>query len=135
MDTSLWNIGMKAADMDAEIDHWLRLGGELLLRETFTGPDGESEYAFVRFGGTRIFLTPKPIFEDKLDYELPCGLTHAVFEVDDLDAEYDRLTTMGLEVLIEPVEISAGFGSRRLAFFRSPNGLVFEYVQILEGKI
>jgi len=30
---------------------------------------------------------------------------------------------------------SGGFGSRRLAFFRSPGGVVFEIIQILEAKI
>ena len=113
-----------------------RLGAKLVLREKFTAPGGEDvDYAFIDFGGTRIFLTPKTVFEDKLGHALMPGLTHAVFEVEDLDKEYERLTAMGLEVLVERVEISAAFGSRRLAFFRSPNGMVFEILQILESKI
>ena len=136
MDAALWNIGMKVDDMDSEIAFWQEIGAKLILRETFTAPDGvEVDYAFVEFGGTRIFLTPKTVFEDKLGHRLMPGLTHAVFEVDDLDQEYERLTGMGLEVLVERVEISAAFGSRRLAFFRSPNGMVFELLQILEAKI
>ena len=136
MEASLWNIGMKVDDMNSEISFWEEIGAKLVLRETFTAPDGgEVNYAFVEFGGTRIFLTPKTVFEDKLGHELKPGLTHAVFEVEDLDQEYERLTAMGLEVLVERVEISAAFGSRRLAFFRSPNGMVFEILQILEAKI
>jgi hypothetical protein len=38
-------------------------------------------------------------------------------------------------VLIAPVEISAGLGSRRIAFFRSPGGLVFEVMQIRESLV
>ena len=136
MDAALWNIGMKVDDMDSEIAFWQEIGAKLVLREMFTAPDGEEvDYAFVEFGGTRIFLTPKTVFEDKLGHRLMPGLTHAVFEVEDLDQEYERLTGMGLEVLVERVEISAAFGSRRLAFFRSPNGMVFELLQILEAKI
>ena len=136
MEASLWNIGMKVDDIDGEISFWEEIGAKLVLREKFTAPDGEeADYAFLDFGGTRIFLTPKTVFEDKLGYQLMPGLTHAVFEVEDLDREYERLTGMGLEVLVDKVEISAGFGSRRLAFFRSPNGMVFEVLQILEGKI
>ena len=136
MDATLWNIGMKVDDMDSEIAFWQEIGAKLILRETFSAPDGEEvDYAFVEFGGTRIFLTPKTVFEDKLDHRLMPGLTHAVFEVEDLDQEYERLAGMGLEVLVERVEISAAFGSRRLAFFRSPNGMVFELLQILEAKI
>jgi hypothetical protein len=36
--------------------------------------------------------------------------------------------------LVEPTLVSAAFGRRRLAFFRSPGGFVFE-VQVLERKI
>ena len=135
MDSSLWNIGVKAEDLDREIGFWEALGARLLLCETLAGPDGDAEYALLEFGGTRLFLTPKPLFEDRLTYPLTSGLTHAVFEIDDLDREYQRLATLGTEVLIEPVEISAGFGSRRIALFRSPNGLIFEMMQILESKI
>ena len=45
------------------------------------------------------------------------------------------LATLGTEVLILPVEISAGFGTRRIAFFRSPGGLVFEVMQIIESLV
>ena len=135
MDSSLWNIGVKAEDLDREISFWEALGARLLLRETLAGPDGDAEYALLEFGGTRFFLTPKPLFEDRLNYSLLSGLTHAVFEVDDLDREYQHIIALGTEVLIEPVEISAGFGSRRIALFRSPNGLIFEMMQILESKI
>ena len=63
------------------------------------------------------------------------GLTHAVYEVDDLDAEYARISAVGTEVLVEPTQVSAAFGRRRLAFFRSPGGFVFEVMQVLERKI
>jgi catechol 2,3-dioxygenase-like lactoylglutathione lyase family enzyme len=135
LDSSLWNIGVKAKDLDQEIGFWEALGARPLLRETLAGPDGDAEYALLEFGGTRLFLTPHPLFEDRLTHPLTSGLTHAVFEVDDLDREYQRIIALGTEVLIEPVEISAGFGSRRIALFRSPNGLIFEMMQILESKI
>ncbi|MBI3760884.1 MAG: VOC family protein, partial [Chloroflexi bacterium] len=78
---------------------------------------------------------PTVIFEDKIEGGVAPGLTHAVFEVDDLDAEFERIKALGGEVLIEPLFASGGFGSRRLAFFRSPGGLVFEVIQILEDKL
>lgn len=135
MEASLWNIGLKIEDLDQEITFLQELGAKLLLREKLSGPDGVAEYALLEFGGTRLFLTPQTIFEDKLNHPLAPGLTHAVFEVDDLAKEYERITALGTQVLIEPVEISAGFGSRRIAFFRSPGGLIFEVMQILEAKV
>jgi catechol 2,3-dioxygenase-like lactoylglutathione lyase family enzyme len=135
LNSSLWNIGIKAEDLDREISFWAQFGARLLLRETLMGPDGDADYALLEFGGTRLFLTPKPLFEDRLAYPLTSGLTHAVFEVENLDREYQRLAVLGTEVLVEPTELSAGFGSRRIALFRSPNGLIFEMMQILESKI
>jgi hypothetical protein len=55
--------------------------------------------------------------------------------VNDLDRELERLLALGTDVLIPPMEISAGIGSRRLAFFRSPGGLVFEVMQIRESFV
>jgi catechol 2,3-dioxygenase-like lactoylglutathione lyase family enzyme len=135
MKTSLWNIGLKIADLDHEIEFLTALGGKLLLREKFAGPDGESEYALLEFGGTRLFLTPNPVFENRLEKPLAAGLTHAVFETECLAHDYEKMVGQGCEVLIPPTDITAGFGTRRIAFFRSPGGLVFEIMQILEAKI
>lgn len=135
MDARLWNIGVKVADVSAEIAFFAALGGRLLLHEKLTTPDGSFEYGLLEFGGTRLFLTPETVFEGRLASPLPYGLTHAVFEVADLDAEVERLAALGTEVLIAPQEISAGLGSRRIAFFRSPGGLVFEVMQIRESLV
>jgi catechol 2,3-dioxygenase-like lactoylglutathione lyase family enzyme len=135
MTLKLWNIGLKINDVQSEIDRFAALGAKFLLREKFKGPDGESEYALLEFGGTRLFLTPKPVFEDKLQESLAPGLTHAVFETDDLARDHESIVKQGCHVLIAPTEISASLGRRRIAFFRSPGGFVFEIMQILEAKI
>ena len=135
VDARLWNIGVKVADVPAEVGYFVSLGGQLRVHERLTTPDGEFEYALVDFGGTRLFLTPKTVFEHRLPTPPPEGLTHAVFEVSDLDKELARLVELGTEILIPPVDISAGIGSRQLAFCRSPGGLVFEVMQIHESLV
>lgn len=135
MEASLWNIGLKVQDLDREIRFWEGLGGRLLLRESLAGPDGEAEYALLEYGGTRYFLTAQPLFEARLDTPLAPGLTHAVFEVANLEQAYRHIVAQGTQVLVEPTELKAGFGSRRIALFRSPNGLIFEVMQILEAKV
>lgn len=79
--------------------------------------------------------TPTPIFEKLLDQPPLPGLSHAVFEVENLEQEVERLAALGTRVLIPPLEISGSFGSRRLAFFQSPSGLVFEVMQIHESLV
>lgn len=135
MQSKLWNIGLTARDMERELGFLTGLGAKLLLREKFSGPDGESEYALLEFGGTRLFVTPKPVFEDRLDSPLAPGLSHAVFEVADVDAELENAVGQGATVLLGPAEITAGFGSRRIAFLRSPGGFIFELLQIRESKV
>jgi catechol 2,3-dioxygenase-like lactoylglutathione lyase family enzyme len=135
MQPKLWNIGLTVRDIERELEFLEGLGAKLLLREKFSGPDGESEYALLEFGGTRLFLTPKPVFEDRLPEPLSPGLTHAVFEVGDVDAESAKAIAEGAVLLLGPAEITAGFGSRRIAFLRSPGGFVFELLQIREAKI
>jgi catechol 2,3-dioxygenase-like lactoylglutathione lyase family enzyme len=135
MQAKLWNIGLTARDMDRELAFLQGLGAKLLLREKFQAPDGESEYALLEFAGTRLFLTPKPVFEDRLGARLSPGLSHAVFEVEDVDAQAEKVVAEGAEMLLPPAEIEAGFGSRRIAFFRSPGGFVFELLQIRQSKV
>lgn len=127
---SLWNIGLKIEDLDREITFLSALGAKLVLRDTFHGPSGLSSFALLEFGGTRLFLTPQPVFEEKLASPLQPGLTHAVFETEDFEAEFRKALAAGAEVLIEPTEIVASFGARRIAFFKSPGGLIFELMQI-----
>lgn len=135
MDGRLWNIGMRVADVEAEASYFVSIGGVLRVHERLETPDGQFEYALLDFGGTRLFLTPRTVFEDRLGKPLADGLTHAVFEVDNVDATLAELKTAGTQVLVEPIEISAGLGSRRLAFCRSPGGMVFEVMQIHESLV
>jgi catechol 2,3-dioxygenase-like lactoylglutathione lyase family enzyme len=131
----LWNIGLKVTDLDAEVAFLERLGASLLLRERREIGGRTLEYAALRLGGVRLLLFPRVIFEDLVEGGVRPGLTHAVYEVDDLDAEYERVRGLGAEVLIEPTLVRAGFGTRRIAFFRSPGGFVFELMQPIERTI
>lgn len=131
MDAKLWNLGVKVADVDREAAFFTEIGGKLLLREKLSTAAGEVDYALVAFGGTRFFLTPKTVFEAALPGALNAGLTHAVFEVAKLEPEVERVKALGTEMLLPPTEITAGFGTRKIAFFRSPGGLVFEIMEIV----
>ena len=57
-----------------------------------------------------------------------------MFETDDIERECKRLREHGTEALIAPVEVDAALGRRIISFWRSPNGLVFEVMQILEAR-
>jgi catechol 2,3-dioxygenase-like lactoylglutathione lyase family enzyme len=135
VDGKLWNIGIRVADVEREVSYFQALGAVLRVQEKLATKDGQFEYALLDFGGTRLFLTPKTVFEDALPESLRDGLTHAVFEVKNVDATLKELVAQGTEVLIAPMEIEAGLGSRRLAFCRSPGGVVFEVMQIRVNRV
>jgi len=132
---ALWNIGVKTADLEADLAFLVKVGATIVLRDVLPA-DGETlDYAIVRLGGVRLLLFPNVIFESQVPGGVAPGLTHAVFEVDDVQAEYERVKGLGGQVLLEPRFAQAGFGSRQIAFFRSPGGLVLEFIQIIENKV
>ena len=135
MDGKLWNIGIRVTDVEKEISYFKALGAVLRVQEKLATRNGQFEYALLDFAATRLFLTPKTVFEHALPESLRDGLTHAVFEVKDVDAALQELVAQGTEVLIPPMEIDAGLGSRRLAFCRSPGGVVFEVMQIRVNRV
>lgn len=136
MDASIWNLGVKIENLSREVDFFETLGGKVLGRESRSNADGEAyEVALLQFGATRLSLMPEPLFENALDHPLMPGLTHAVFEVEDLEVACEQVTELGAETLFGPKQISVGLEIRRIAFFRSPNGLVFELMQILESNV
>jgi catechol 2,3-dioxygenase-like lactoylglutathione lyase family enzyme len=128
----LWNIGLKVTDLDEEVAFLRQVGATLVSRERVSMVGEEREYAILVLGGARMLLFETVVFEDLIPGGVRPGLTHAVYEVDELDAEYERIRALGAEVLIAPTEVSAAFGRRRLAFFRSPSGFVFEVMQALD---
>ena len=135
MDGKLWNIGIRVTDLKKEVSYFKALGAVLHVEEKLVTKNGQFEYVLLDFGGTRLFLTPETVFEHALPEPLRDGLTHAVFEVKDVDATLKELVAQGTEVLIAPMEIDAALGSRRLAFCRSPGGVVFEIMQIRTTRV
>ena len=128
----LWNYALKVADLDRAIGFYTdALGAELRLRGEVLG----SEYALLRLGDTRLILFEKAPYEDLLGRELPPGFLHDVYEVTDFDAQIARLRAAGVRFLMEPRVVEAEFGTRRIAFFETPDGLRTEVMEILKDRL
>ncbi len=128
----LWNYAIKVADIERAARFYVDvLGAEVRLRGEVLG----SVYALVRLGDTRVILFDKAPYEDLLGRELPLGFLHDVYEVDDFDAQIARLRQAGVQFLMEPQVIEAAFGTRRIAFFETPEGLRTEVMEILEEAL
>lgn len=128
----LWNIAIKVRDLDSEVEFLERCGAVDIVRDSVLSDGKDEDFAMLRLGGARVLLFPHVIYEPALDQPLHFGLTHAVFEVDDLDKVLESYAKRGISPIWGPRQVSAGFGRRRIAFFRSPSGFVFEAEQPLE---
>ena len=116
----LWNHAIKVEDLDDATRFYVEtLGAELRYASTVLGCD----YRLIRLGDARILLFDRAPYEHLLDEPLPPGLLHTVYEVDDLDAQVERLRASGCRILMEPTEIESDFGVRRICFFIGPGGV------------
>jgi lactoylglutathione lyase len=127
----LWNYAVKVADMDKAIAFYVdALGAEVRNRSEVLG----SRYTLLRLGETRVILFEKAPYEDLIGKTLPLGFLHDVYEVDDFDRQIARLRAMGVRFIMEPRDIEADFGRRRIAFFETPDGMRTEVMEILEDR-
>jgi lactoylglutathione lyase len=127
----LWNYAVKVADMDKAIAFYVdALGADVRNRSEVLG----SRYTLLRLGETRVILFEKAPYEDLIGETLPLGFLHDVYEVDDFDRQIARLRAMGVRFIMEPTDIEADFGRRRIAFFETPDGMRTEVMEILEDR-
>jgi catechol 2,3-dioxygenase-like lactoylglutathione lyase family enzyme len=128
----LWNYAVKVADMERATRFYADvLGAEVRLRGEVLG----CVYTLIRLGGTRVILFERAPYEDLLGKEVPAGFLHDVYEVDDFDAQIARLREAGVRFLMEPQVIEAEFGTRRIAFFETTDGMRTEVMEILEDAL
>ena len=69
------------------------------------------------------------------DKALPYGPTHLVYVSDDWKADVARCKAAGACEIMDPVEVEAGFGHRRVAFLCSPSGWIFEVAWIFRHNV
>ena len=123
----LSNLGIKVRDLDQELAFLEACGATQVQKLTQLG----REFGMAYLGTQRLFLFPKVIYEDKLDEPLHYGLTHIVYEVDELDPLLAQLKKAGIEPFFGPEEVVTPFNRRRIVFYRTPSGFIFEAFEIL----
>ena len=127
----LWNYAIKVADLEhAAAFYVAALGAEVRSRDEVLG----CRYVLIRIGDTRVILFEKAPYEDLIGQRLPLGFLHDVYEVDDFDGQIARLRAAGVSFIMAPQTIEAAFGTRRIAFFTTPDGMRTEIMQILEDR-
>jgi catechol 2,3-dioxygenase-like lactoylglutathione lyase family enzyme len=138
----LHHVGVPIRDLERSLA-WYRdtLGIEVDLVQTAEGPDVDQTVqlegvrlrsAFLSLGNTLLELLEyeSPVGEDFALRNCDVGAIHVCFEVDDIDAEYQRLTDMGVEFSIAPTRLSGALEGHRYCYFRDPDGIQLELWQL-----
>lgn len=127
----LWSYAIKAASIEKTTEFYVRnFDAEVRIRSEVLG----SRYHLLRLGDSRLIIFDKAPYEDLIGRALPPGYLHDVYEVDDFDEHINRLRESAVQFIMEPQEIEADFGRRRIAFFENPDGMRTEVMQVLEDS-
>ena len=131
----LWTIGVKVPNLDVELEFHRLIGNDIVLDETLAVDNRRYRIPLVRMGDKYLHLAERMVYEDELGIELPYGPTHLVYVSDSFDADVKRCLAAGATAVREPVEVSVGFGDRKVAFLRSPSGWIFEIAMIYRHRV
>jgi catechol 2,3-dioxygenase-like lactoylglutathione lyase family enzyme len=131
----IWTLGAKVRDLDREIAFVQGIGGELVIDDLIPFGGEEFRVPLLRLGDKYLHIAERMVYEDRLVAPLGDGLCHVVFQVDDLEAVRARALAAGAHEVAPLSRVSAGFGTRDVAFFRSPGGILFELIRILDAAV
>jgi hypothetical protein len=133
--TRLWTIGVKVPDLEKELQFHRQIGNSVVLDETLEVNGERFRVPLIRMGDKYMHLAEKMVYERLLDDALPCGITHLVYRSNSFDEDVRIAIEAGATLVGDIATISAGFGDRRVAFFRAPGRWIFEIIQVVIDRV
>jgi hypothetical protein len=129
--TGLWTIGVKVANLERELEFHRAIGNEIVLDEMIEFQGESYRIPLVKMGDKYLHLTENMVYEKTLGETRPVGSTHMVYISNDFDNDVAKMRAAGAVDLAPVSEVAAGFGERRVAFFRAPGGWIFEIIHVI----
>ncbi len=126
------HVGIAVANLEHAVETYVHSLGAVAETETFSDENQQVRLRFLNLGGMRIELLQPDSERSPLNNILKrgIGIYHVCHEVDDLDAELERLKAEGVKVISLP-KPAVAFGNRRVAFTMC-QGLM---VELLEASL
>ena len=131
----IWTLGAKVPDLDREIAFVEAIGGSLVLDDRIPFGGTEFRVPLLRLGDKYLHIAEEMVYERNLAEPLRPGLCHVVFQVDDLNGTRDAALAAGAVEIAPVSRVKAGFGTRDVAFLRSPGGILFELIHVVENAV
>ncbi|MDQ6524499.1 VOC family protein [Nocardioides sp. LHD-245] len=148
--TSLNHIGFSVADLDRSVEFYTKLFGyppyfNEVYDVEYVGrivgyPGAVQHAAFFRLPGEQglfleliQYLHPKPEVVAMESYN--AGIAHLCLQVDDLEAEFERISAIGGRFRSESV-VQSDYGiyeGARSAYFRDPDDISIQLVELVDG--
>jgi len=124
------HVGMTSSDLDRTIAFYCGLLG---LREILVKRTGEGgRIAFLETGGVMLEIVEPAAPIHTPAREVPvteAGIRHLTFRVADVEAEYERLRSAGVEFTVSPRKAVNAELIRKVAFCRDPDGIIVELLE------
>jgi hypothetical protein len=133
--SGLWTIGIKVPNLERELAFHQSLGNSIVLDETLELKGERFRIPLVRMGDKYLHLAEKMVYERLLGQPLPFGIVHVVYRSDSFDVDVKKALASNATLIGDVANVSAGFGERRVAFFRAPSGWIFEIIEILKNLV
>jgi hypothetical protein len=133
--TGLWTIGIKVPNLEAELAFHRAVGNEVVLDETLLIEGVNYRVPLVKMGDKYLHLAELMVYEVQMGIDLPYGPAHLVYISSSFEEDVARFLAAGATAIREPLEVSAGFGERKVAFLRSPSGWIFEIAKIYRHEV
>jgi catechol 2,3-dioxygenase-like lactoylglutathione lyase family enzyme len=131
----IWTLGAKVPDLDREIAFVEAMGGSLVLDDRIPFSGTEFRVPLLRLGDKYLHIAEEMVYESRLAQPLSSGLCHVVFQVDDLGRARSTALAAGATEIAPVSRVKAGFGTRDVAFLRSPGGILFELIHVVENAV
>ena len=133
------NLGLRAPDMDAEVDFLVAFGGDEVRRTERVTDGVVHKRAHLHIGAVRFTLFPFATYDARLaELAEPRGggIGHVAFEVPDTQAVLDLVGARGITPLIPSFTVAntSSGDARRITYFRSPNGTVVETQESIQKR-
>jgi len=133
--TGLWTVGIKVPDLERELAFHRHLGNEVVLDDTIEFEGDEYRIPLIRMGDKYLHIAERMVYERLLGAPLPYGICHLVYMSDSIERDVGIARSGGASTFIDLTTVKAGFGTRKVAFFKAPSGYIFEIIQILENLV
>ena len=145
MNYGLHHVALSTPNLDRCLEFYCKVLGAELASEILTWEvgtedsdrslqvkDSSARFAHIKVGKAYIeifeFLTPKPITPDRRSVDH--GIAHLCFQVDDLEAEYERTLALGMKFHSPPVVFDDG---SKYVYGRDIDDNIIELLEVPAG--